>query len=310
MEYRQRFRRLHAYRLPKEEVEAHLKPVVEALELLRSLHGLRNYRPVEETVNRLLTATRAHAAFVLRPWGEQALANVLRVAELARTYEAAAAIFVPRLRGAPARGGRGRGAGGAHRGGGERGRPHHDRAQGQGTGVPGGDPGRHHRAASPAIPAASWIRRAGSARCGWVAGSRGISSSTRATRWRGIAPRACAWPTWPRRERVTCWWSPRWATIRSPSDGTERPTAGSGRSIARSIHPPSDGSAAARRRAVPGSARTACSSGRTATRRGATTSARGCTRSARTAPATASRGGIRGGSTSRSSRSTGCAATT
>jgi superfamily I DNA/RNA helicase len=39
---------------------------------------------------------------VLRPWGEQALANVLRVAELARTYEAAGGIsfrgFVERLR--------------------------------------------------------------------------------------------------------------------------------------------------------------------------------------------------------------------
>ena len=102
VEYRQRFRRLHAYRLPKEEVGASLQPVVDALALLRSLHGLRNYRPVEETVNRLLTATRAHAAFVLRPWGEQALANVLRVAELARTYEAAGGIsfrgFVERLR--------------------------------------------------------------------------------------------------------------------------------------------------------------------------------------------------------------------
>jgi ATP-dependent helicase/nuclease subunit A len=102
VEYRQRFRRLHPYRLPREEVDAHLKPVVDALALLRSLHGLRNYRPVEETVNRLLTATRAHATFVLRPWGEQALANVLRVAELARTYEAAGSIsfrgFVERLR--------------------------------------------------------------------------------------------------------------------------------------------------------------------------------------------------------------------
>jgi len=102
IEYRQHFRRLHPYRLPREEVAAHLQPIVEALTLLRSLHGLRNYRPVEETVNRLLTATRAHAAFVLRPWGEQALANVLRVAELARTYEAAGGIsfrgFVERLR--------------------------------------------------------------------------------------------------------------------------------------------------------------------------------------------------------------------
>jgi ATP-dependent exoDNAse (exonuclease V) beta subunit len=104
IEYRQRFRRLHPYRLPKEKAEVGkpLEPVFEALELLRSLHGLRNYRPVEETVNRLLMATRAHAAFVLRNRGEQALANVLRVAELARTYEAAGSIsfrgFVERLR--------------------------------------------------------------------------------------------------------------------------------------------------------------------------------------------------------------------
>ena len=102
IEYRQRFRRLHPYRLPRDEVAPNLKPIVDALTLLRSLHGLRNYRPVEDTVNRLLTATRAHAAFVLRERGEQALANVLRVAELARTYEAAGSIsfrgFVERLR--------------------------------------------------------------------------------------------------------------------------------------------------------------------------------------------------------------------
>ncbi|HEU4371414.1 MAG TPA: UvrD-helicase domain-containing protein [Methylomirabilota bacterium] len=102
VEYRRRFRRLHPYRLPKEDAGERLAPVTEALALLRSLHGLRNYRPVEDTVNRLLGATRAHAAFVLRPWGEQALANVLRVAELARTYEAAGHLsfrgFVERLR--------------------------------------------------------------------------------------------------------------------------------------------------------------------------------------------------------------------
>src|SRR5207248_10879917 len=36
--------------------------------------------------------TRAHVGFVLRPAGEQALANVLQVAELARQYEAAGGI--------------------------------------------------------------------------------------------------------------------------------------------------------------------------------------------------------------------------
>ena len=102
VEYRTRWRRLHPYRLPREDVPEHLQPVVDALTLLRSLHGLRNYRSVEETIDRLLTATRAHAAFVLRPGGEQALANVLRVAELARTYEAGGGIsfrgFVEQLR--------------------------------------------------------------------------------------------------------------------------------------------------------------------------------------------------------------------
>jgi ATP-dependent helicase/nuclease subunit A len=102
VEYRFRWRRLHPYRLPREDVPEQLQPVVDALTLLRSLHGLRNYRPVEETIDRLLTATRAHAAFVLRPGGEQALANVLRVAELARSYEAGGGIsfrgFVEQLR--------------------------------------------------------------------------------------------------------------------------------------------------------------------------------------------------------------------
>jgi len=47
----------------------------------------RNYVPVAETLHELLNATRAHVGFALRPGGEQALANVLHVAELARQYE-------------------------------------------------------------------------------------------------------------------------------------------------------------------------------------------------------------------------------
>jgi ATP-dependent helicase/nuclease subunit A len=59
----------------------------EALELLAKLHRGRNYRPFAATVNELLEATRAHAGFLLRPGGQQILANVARVAELARTFE-------------------------------------------------------------------------------------------------------------------------------------------------------------------------------------------------------------------------------
>jgi ATP-dependent exoDNAse (exonuclease V) beta subunit len=105
IEYRHARRRLHPYRLPTSADEAlpeRLAPIVEALSLLRELHRRRNARPAEETVRELLEATRAHAGFVLRPWGEQALANVMRIVELARRYEMSGGIsfrgFVEQLR--------------------------------------------------------------------------------------------------------------------------------------------------------------------------------------------------------------------
>src|SRR5437762_8038928 len=84
------------------EPAAHLVPIAEALRLLQQLHRARNYRPVAETIGRLLSQTRAHVGFMLRPAGEQALANVLHVAELARQYEAVGGIsfrgFIDELR--------------------------------------------------------------------------------------------------------------------------------------------------------------------------------------------------------------------
>src|SRR2546429_1500193 len=79
-------RRLHPFHIA-ERVPAHLAPIADALALLRRLHGGRNYLPVAETITQLLDATRAHVGFVLRSAGEQALANVLHIAELARQYE-------------------------------------------------------------------------------------------------------------------------------------------------------------------------------------------------------------------------------
>ncbi len=105
LEYHHRFDKehfgaLHPYRIPAAlggasgtemaldaEPLAHLRPIADALRLLRGLHARRNYRPVAETVDQLLTVTRAHVGFALRQGGEQALANVLHVAELARRYE-------------------------------------------------------------------------------------------------------------------------------------------------------------------------------------------------------------------------------
>ena len=82
----------------------HLAAVGEALATLRTLHAGRNYRPVADTIGRLIDATRAHAAFMLWRGGEQVLANVLHIAELARQYESEGGLsfrgFVETLRSA------------------------------------------------------------------------------------------------------------------------------------------------------------------------------------------------------------------
>ncbi len=105
-EYRQRYARLHPFRIPASArlptLAGPLKPIVSALLLLRELHLQRNRRAVGDTITRLLEHTRAHAGFALRPSGEQALANVLHLSELARVYEEQGGLsfrgFVERLR--------------------------------------------------------------------------------------------------------------------------------------------------------------------------------------------------------------------
>ena len=104
-EFRSRYGVFHPFRVPLElggnsgqelalagEPTRHLVAIADAMRLLQQLHRGRNYRPVADTIGRLLEATRAHVGFILRPAGEQALANVLHVAELARQYEAAGGI--------------------------------------------------------------------------------------------------------------------------------------------------------------------------------------------------------------------------
>ncbi|MBX3269645.1 MAG: UvrD-helicase domain-containing protein [Sandaracinaceae bacterium] len=64
------------------------RPVAEALDVLRRLHLRRNRRPIAETLGRMLDATRAHAGIANWLNGEQALANALRVVDLAHRFEA------------------------------------------------------------------------------------------------------------------------------------------------------------------------------------------------------------------------------
>jgi ATP-dependent exoDNAse (exonuclease V) beta subunit len=123
LEYRDKFGAFHPFRMPAIDddvvdtsvgrdflgAEASAKaasraliPIVDALSLLQELHRSRNHIPVASTISKLLEATRAHVRFALEHGGEQVLANVLHVAELARRYEADGGIsfrgFIEELR--------------------------------------------------------------------------------------------------------------------------------------------------------------------------------------------------------------------
>lgn len=80
--------RLHPLKKPPDDLDAEFAPIAEALKLLAELHRGRNRRPAADTVNAILEAVRAHASFAMRPAGHQVLANVYRIADLARQYEA------------------------------------------------------------------------------------------------------------------------------------------------------------------------------------------------------------------------------
>ncbi len=84
--------RLRPFAKLPENLDAVFQPVADALALLGTLHRGRNRRAVADTVNLLLEAARAHAGFAFRPAGHQALANVYRIADLARGYEATGGI--------------------------------------------------------------------------------------------------------------------------------------------------------------------------------------------------------------------------
>lgn len=78
--------RLHPFHAP-ENLPEDFRPIADALRVLAGLNRGRNQRPVADTVNSLLEATRAHAGFALRPAGHQVLANVYRIGDLARSFE-------------------------------------------------------------------------------------------------------------------------------------------------------------------------------------------------------------------------------
>ena len=85
--FRARCGSLHPYRQLPEDLAEPLQEVEDALTILRDLHRGRNSRPIADTIGRLLAATRSHAALAIWPTGEQALANISRLMDLARRAE-------------------------------------------------------------------------------------------------------------------------------------------------------------------------------------------------------------------------------
>ena len=89
LEYRETQGSLHPFRkLKPDPASTEVKEVADALEMLRDLHRGRNRRPIADTIARVLNQTRAHAGFAIWPTGEQALANLMRLMDMARRYEA------------------------------------------------------------------------------------------------------------------------------------------------------------------------------------------------------------------------------
>ncbi len=88
LEFRMTVGSLHPFRKLPDDLPESLKEVKGALEVIKHLHRGRNRRPIAETLAKLLAETRAHAGFAIWPTGEQALANIMRIMDQARRYEA------------------------------------------------------------------------------------------------------------------------------------------------------------------------------------------------------------------------------
>lgn len=78
---------LHPFRPLGELENPELLPIADALAQLARLHRQRNHLPIVETIQQLLELSRAQAGFALRPAGNQVLANVQRICDLARSFE-------------------------------------------------------------------------------------------------------------------------------------------------------------------------------------------------------------------------------
>ena len=88
LRYRMEYGRLRVFADAPEDSDPDFEPVWQALAILRDLHRERNRIPIAETMRRLMEQVRAHVVFVFHNGGPRRLANLHRLAELARHAEA------------------------------------------------------------------------------------------------------------------------------------------------------------------------------------------------------------------------------
>ncbi len=88
LEYREAAGGFSLWRNPPDNADGRLRAVLGAREIILELHRERNRRPIAQTLARALAQTRAHAGVAIWPTGDQALANIMRLMDQARRYEA------------------------------------------------------------------------------------------------------------------------------------------------------------------------------------------------------------------------------
>jgi ATP-dependent exoDNAse (exonuclease V) beta subunit len=91
LKFRNAHGRFYPMRELPEDLDPEFFPIRNAFQTLSELHRCRNYRPIADIIHELLEATRAHTGFAFRKGGERVLANVFRLTDLARSFEASGA---------------------------------------------------------------------------------------------------------------------------------------------------------------------------------------------------------------------------
>ncbi len=91
LRFKEEHGRLRPFTEPPEGADVEFEPVWQAFAILRELHRKRNHLPIAETIRATLDAVRAHASIAFHNGGPRRLANLHRIAELARQADAGGA---------------------------------------------------------------------------------------------------------------------------------------------------------------------------------------------------------------------------